>query len=59
MKNTKCGQAFTKEEIRQDIIKGIRKYLEVGMFNKVYLLEQRLMKEYGMLPAEIEKKIYA
>ena len=59
MKNTKCGQTFTQEEIRQDIIKGIRKYLEVGMFNKVYLLEQRLMKEYGMLPAEIEKEIYA
>ena len=59
MKNTKYGQVFTKEEIRQDIIKGIRKYLEVGMFNKVYLLEQRLMKEYGMTASEIENEVYA
>lgn len=59
MKNTKYGQVFTKEEKRQDIINGIRKYIEVGMFDQVVLREKVLMSEYGMTAEEIENAIYA
>ena len=59
MKNTKYGQVFTKEEKRQDIIKGIRKYIEVGMYDAVVLREKVLMNEYGMTAQEIEDAIYA
>lgn len=59
MRNTKYGAVFTKEEIRQDIIKGIRKYLEVGMYDEVLLRERELMNEYGMSASEIEEAIYA
>lgn len=59
MKNTKYGQVFTKEEKRQDIINGIRKYIEVGMFDQVVLREKVLMNEYGMTAEEIENAIYA
>lgn len=59
MKQTKNGAIFTKEEKRLDIIKGIKKYMAVGMFDKVYLLEKELMNEYGMTAGEIENAIYA
>lgn len=59
MKQTKYGAIFTKEEKRVDIIKGIKKYLEVGAFDKVYLLEKELMNEYRMTAEEIENEIYA
>lgn len=59
MKQTKRGAIFTKEEKRADIITGIKKYLKVGMFDKVYLLEKELMNEYGMTAEEIESEIYA
>ena len=59
MRNTKRGQVFTKEEKRQDIIKGIRKYIEVGLFNEAYLREKVLMKDYGMTAQEIENEVYA
>lgn len=58
MKNTKRGQVMTGEEKRNDIIFGIKKYLEVGMFDKVYLLEKELINNYGMTPNEIESAIY-
>lgn len=59
MKNTKFGTVFTKEETKQDIINGIRKYLESGMIDAVLLRERVLMNEYGMSAAEIEEAIYA
>ena len=59
MRNTKYGPVETKEERRIDTIKGIRKYLEVGMFNQVYLLEKVLMSEYGMTAEQIENEVYA
>lgn len=59
MKATKYGMVFTKEEKRQDIIKGIKKCLEVGLYNEVYLKEKVLMNEYGMTAEEIEAAIYA
>jgi len=59
MKNTKYGQVFTKEEKRLDLIKGIRKYLQIGMYDRVTLAEKELMTEYGMTAAEIEEAIYA
>ena len=59
MRNTKYGQVFTKEEKREDIIKGIRKYIEVGMYKEVVLREKVLMNEYGMTAEEIENTIYS
>ena len=59
MKNTKYGQVFTKEEKREDIIKGIRKYIEVGMYKEVVSREKVLMNEYGMTAEEIENAIYS
>lgn len=58
MKNTKFGPVFTKEETKQDIINGIKKYIDVGMFEAVLLRERVLMNEYGMSAAEIEAAIY-
>lgn len=58
MKMTKYGAQMTKEEKRQDIIKGIRKYLKVGMYEAVYLREKELMSEYNMTPEEIERAIW-
>lgn len=50
---------MTKEDKRLDTIKGIKKYLEIGMFNQVYLLEKELHEVYGMSYDEIEEAIYA
>ena len=58
MKSTKFGTVFTKEETKQDIINGIKKYIEAGMFEAVLLRERVLMNEYGMSAAEIEAAIY-
>ncbi len=58
MKMTKYGATMTKEEKRIDTIKGIKKALSVGYYEKVMLLEKELMNEYGMTPAEIEMAIY-
>ena len=57
-KITKNGMAMTKEEERQDIIFGIKKYLNIGMYDKVTMLERILMKDYGMTANEIENAIY-
>lgn len=54
----KFGACMTKADKKEDIIKGIRKYMSVGMYNQVYLLEKELTNNYGMTASEIEKAIY-
>ena len=53
------GEQMTKEDKKQDIIKGIRKYLEIGAFEQVMLREKELISEYGMTEEEIEIAIYS
>lgn len=43
------------EYMKKDIIKEIKKYLKVGMYDQVYLLEKELHEVYGMSYSEIEK----
>ena len=43
------------EYMKKDIIKKIKKYLKVGMYDQVYLLEKELHEVYGMSYSEIEK----
>ena len=54
----KYGEYMTREDKKNDIIAGIKKYLEIGMYNKVTLLEKELINEYGMTAEEIENAIY-
>lgn len=54
----KKGAYMTKEDMKADIIAGIKKYLEIGAYNMIYLREKELMDEYGMTAAEIEDAIY-
>lgn len=55
----KYGAYMTKADKKEDIIFGIKKYMSVGMFDKVCLLEKKLMNEYNMTAEEIEDAIYA
>lgn len=55
----KYGEYMTKEDQKNDVIKGIKKYIETGMYNQVYLLEKELHDVYGMSYDEIEAAIYA
>ena len=48
-----------KSDKKKDIIKGIKKYLKVGMYDQVYLLEKELHEVYGMSYSEIEKAEFA
>ena len=57
--NNRTGAQMTKEDKKNDIIFGIRKYMKVGMYSQVYLLEKELKTEYGMTSQEIEDAIYA
>lgn len=50
---------MNKSDKKEDIIKGIKKYLKVGMYNQVTLLEKELHEVYGMNYEEIEEAIYA
>ena len=43
----------------QDMIKEIKKYLKVGMYDQVYILEKELHEVYGMSYSEIEKAEFA
>lgn len=54
----KYGAMPTKEDLKNSAIYGAKKYLEVGMFDMVYLLEKELHEVYGMSYAEIEEAIY-
>ena len=55
----KYGEYMKKSDKKKDIIKGIKKYLKVGMYNQVYLLEKELHEVYGMSYSEIEKAEFA
>ena len=55
----KYGEYMNRSDKKKDIIKGIKKYLKVGMYNQVYLLEKELHEVYGMSYSEIEKAVYA
>lgn len=57
--NKKYGAYMTKEDKRQDIIKGMKMFLEVGAFDQYSLREKILLREYGMTEEEIEKEIYS
>lgn len=57
--NKKYGAYMTKEDKRQDIIFGIKKYMKIGYWDKVILLERELVNEYGMTEEEIDMAIYA
>ena len=50
---------MNKADKKADIIKGIKKYIAVGMFDMVTLKEKELHEVYGMSYAEIEEAIYA
>ena len=51
----KYGKCMKKSDKKKDIIKGIKKYLKVGMYDQVYLLEKALHEVQGMSYSEIEK----
>lgn len=53
------GEYMSKEDKKNDVICGIKKYIEVGMYNQVYLLEKELHDVYGMSYDDIESAIYA
>lgn len=55
----KYGEYMNKADKKEDVIKGIKKYLEVGMYNQVTLLEKELHEVFGMSYDEIEEAIYA
>ena len=55
----KYGEYMNKADKKEDVIKGIKKYLAVGMYNQVTLLEKELHEVYGMSYGEIEEAIYA
>ncbi len=57
--NRKHGAHMTKEDQRLDVIKGLKKYLEIGMYDMVTLKEKELHDVYGMSYDEIENAIYA
>ena len=57
--NKKYGEYMNKADKKEDVIKGIKKYLAVGMYNQVTLLEKELHEVYGMSYGEIEEAIYA
>lgn len=54
----KYGEYMTKEDKKQDVIKGIKKYIKVGMYNMVTPLEKELHEVYGMSYEDIESAIY-
>lgn len=54
----KYGAKPTKKDLKESTIFGAKKYLEVGMFDMVYLLEKELHEVYGMSYDEIEEAIY-
>lgn len=55
----KYGEYMNKADKKEDVIKGIKKYLAVGMYNQVTLLEKELHEVYGMSYDDIESAIYA
>ena len=54
----KYGAKMNKADKKADIIKGIKKYITVGMFDMVTLKEKELHEVYGMSYDEIEEAIY-
>ena len=56
--NNKYGAYMNKEDKKNDIIFGIKKYSKVGLFSKVYLLEKELIEKYGMTEDEIDKAVF-
>ena len=54
----KYGAKPTKKDLKESIIVGAKRYLDVGMFDMVYLKEKELHEVYGMSYAEIEAAIY-
>ena len=54
----KYGAKMNKADKKADIIKGIKKYIKVGMFDIVTQNEKDLHEVYGMSYAEIEDAIY-
>lgn len=54
----KNGAYMTKDDKKADIIKGIKKYLAVGMYDMVTLKEKELHEVYGMSYDAIEAAIY-
>ena len=57
--NKKYGAKMNKSDKKMDIIKGIKKYLAVGMYDMVTLKEKELHEVYGMSYDEIEEAIFA
>ena len=54
----KYGAKMNKADKKADIIKRIKKYITVGMFDMVTLKEKELHEGYGMSYDEIEEAIY-
>lgn len=52
--NNKYGAYMTKEDKRQDEIKGLKKYWELRHLTMIRLKEKVLHDEYGMSYSEIE-----
>ena len=55
----KYGEYMNMSDKKKDIIKEIKKYLKVGIYDQVYLLEKELHEVYGMSYSEIEKAEFA
>ena len=55
----KDGEHMKKSDKKKDMIKEIKKYLKVGMYDQVYILEKELHEVYGMSYSEIEKAEFA
>ena len=58
MIHKKYGAKPTKKDLKESTIVGATRYLDVGMFDMVYLKEKELHEVYGMSYAEIEAAIY-